>query len=105
MPLRGKKVTEDYVSETFARRTMVLSPEDRDQDQDKDYDGKVEASHRTFQLIPMLAEQVSGGGDGGYPYGSAEDIEQGEGSPGHAEDTCEGSGKDPQAENETGEKN
>src|SRR5208282_3827281 len=54
------------------------------------------------QDVPVMAEEVSGAGDDGDPGGGTEEVEESEGSPGHAQDSGERSGEDAHAEDEAG---
>src|SRR6266446_3560742 len=98
---RGVKVTEDYVLMVFWGRTMVLPPKEQDQDQDDAYP-QIKASHGVLERVPVLSEKVSDGGDHRHPERRSHEIEHSECLPRHAQNACQRSGEDAQAENESG---
>ncbi len=95
-------MTEDYVSTVFLGCTMVLPPKEQHQDQDDGAYRQIKTSDGMLERVPVLSEKVSDGGDHRHPEPRSQEIEHGERLPWHAQNACQRSGEDAQAENESG---
>src|SRR5580765_107371 len=77
------KVTEDYVSTIFGRRTLVLAPKKQRQNQHNGPYRQMEAPNSLLQCVPVLSEKISNGGDHRHPERRSQEIEHDEGLPRH----------------------
>jgi hypothetical protein len=107
--LSGKKILvtrepSDLIA-LHRRLTAVSPPQKQRHDYSDNQDRDIEALHDLEQGAPVLAEEVAGACDYGDPEGGSEEVEEGEGSPAHAEDSGEGAGEDAEAEDEAGKEN
>jgi len=86
--------------------TLVLpapQPEEHTDQDGENRNADVEIFHEVEKLVPVLAELVSNGGDDAHPQHRAQEVEQGEALPGHAQHTRQRPGEYSQPENEARE--
>src|SRR4029077_1576729 len=90
---------------TLCDGRFTPSPQDEQRNNRRDHEGDVEALDIFRQHIPVLAELVAYEGNDGDPQQRAQEVEDCEALPGHAQNACERAGDHAQAEDEAREKN
>jgi hypothetical protein len=98
-------VTGQHTRNTLSA-TLVLPAPQPEEHTDHDRENRnadVEIFHEVEKLVPVLAELVSNGGDDAHPQHRAQEVEQGEALPGHAQHTRQRPRNHAQAEDEAGE--